>query len=43
MNKLSSFVSQVSADKVRVAFFALTVILFVVGAGAPAAGTGIIH
>ena len=47
MKKLSSSIKAYLAvnpqEKVRVALIALTLILFVIGAGAPDAGSGIIN
>lgn len=47
MKKLSSSVTSLLAvnpqEKVRIALVALTLVLFVIGAGAPDAGSGIIN
>ncbi len=47
MKKLSSYISVYMTvnpqEKIRIALIALTLVLFVIGAGAPDAGSGIIN
>lgn len=43
INKLSLSINASLPSKIRLIFFVLTLVLFIIGAGAPDAGGGFVH